>query len=293
MKILLATDGSHPAKEGENLVKTLFKRDVKIHVVTVAPEPRYDWLGPEDNLELVRADMPVLGGDQIAAESADRLAADGFEARSSASRGAPGPEILRELDRQGSDVVVLGASHNTWMGNLLLGSVSTFVLHHAPCSVLIAHRAPTEAGTILFGADGSDQADATLTLATKILDPSRSSFHVATAVADPWVSVAVYPPGLPFGSATENRNLENERMEHGWRVVERAGAQLREHGFKVEGEVLAGSATHQLLKESNNIAADLVIVGARGLGPVRRTLLGSVSDQLVRHVPATLVGRFN
>ena len=292
MNVLLATDGSQPAKEGEMLVKSLFKRDIKINVFTVAPEPQNDWLLAENNLELVRMDMPVLGGDQIAAEAAERFAGEGFEADSSASRGAPGPEILRQLDKQGADVVVLGASHNTWMGNLLLGSVSTFVLHHAPCSVLIAHRAPTEAGTILFGADGSEHANAALSLATKLLDASRCSFHIATVVIDPWVSVAVYPPGPPFGSAAQYRKLERERMEDGWRVVERASTQLRERGFKVEGAVLAGNTTHQLLKESDNIAADLVVVGSRGLGPVRRTLLGSVSDQLVRYGPATLVGRF-
>lgn len=177
------------------------------------------------------------------------------------------------------------------MGNLLLGSVSTFVLHHASCSVLVAHRGPTNTGNILFATDGSRHAEATMRLAAELLDPARCTFQVTTSVADPWMSIAVYPPGPPFGSVPESLSLEKERMEHGWRLVEAACTQLRKRGFKAEGSVLSGSATHQLLKESENSSADLVVVGSRGLGPVRRALLGSVSDQISRHVPATLVGR--
>jgi len=36
---------------------------------------------------------------------------------------------------------------------------------------------------------------------------------------------------------------------------------------------------------------DLVAVGSRGLGPIARAILGSVSDQVVRHSPAALIGR--
>lgn len=52
-----------------------------------------------------------------------------------------------------------------------------------------------------------------------------------------------------------------------------------------------GSPGPQLLKEAENVGADLVVVGSRGSGAVRRTLLGSVGDQVLRHAPATLIGR--
>jgi nucleotide-binding universal stress UspA family protein len=45
-----------------------------------------------------------------------------------------------------------------------------------------------------------------------------------------------------------------------------------------------------LLSEARAVGADLVVVGARGLGGLRRAI-GSVSDKLARHAPATLVGR--
>jgi len=46
-----------------------------------------------------------------------------------------------------------------------------------------------------------------------------------------------------------------------------------------------------LLEGAERREADLVVVGARGLGRFRAKMLGSVSDRLIRHAPATLVGR--
>jgi nucleotide-binding universal stress UspA family protein len=37
--------------------------------------------------------------------------------------------------------------------------------------------------------------------------------------------------------------------------------------------------------------ADIVVVGSRGLGAVERVAIGSVSDQIAREAPATLVAR--
>ena len=290
MEALFATDGAHPARTAESLVTSLFGRDVGIHAYTVSSDPRRDWLVPVEDLEHARMDVPVIGGDQVASEGADRLGAKGFEPSFASNRGAPGPEIVREAEAQGVGVIVLGASHHTWMGNLLLGSVSTYVLHHASCSVLVAHRPPLGSGTVLFGTDGSEQASSALSLATKLLDSSRCSFQVASAVVDPLAHVAVYPPRAFLGNTREYGELEKRRMDNTWDVVNQACGRLQALGFKADGTVLSGSPTHQLLKESDNVSADLVVVGARGRGPVSRGLFGSVSDQLVRHAPATLVG---
>jgi nucleotide-binding universal stress UspA family protein len=196
------------------------------------------------------------------------------------------------LETEKYDLAVLGAGHTTWAGNLLLGSVSIHVLHHAPCSVVVTHRAPTGSGRILLGIDGSHEAMKSARMATQILDRTKCSFMVANAVPHPWASIPVYPPGLPFGSHADYRALQEQQIEHAWHLVERTCGVLRGAGFDAEGAVLSGSAGPQLLKEAENLSADLVVVGSRGLGPMKRTILGSVSDQVMRHGPATLVGKF-
>ena len=291
MRILFATDGSTPAREGELLVQKLFAPASDIHVFTVAPELRYDWLGPVGYPELAHLDAPALSGDQVAAEAADRLGRAGFNVSSSATHGHPGTEILRMVGKEDIDLVVLGASHRTWLGNLLMGSVSTYVLHHAPCSVLVAHRSPTGSGKVLVGADGSDSAASAIQMVSEVLDRSRCSVKVATVVAQPWASSSAIYPHPPLLAPTLDYPSIEERIEQGWVLAKRAAEPLHSADFNVAEVVLVGSPENQLLKEADSISADLVVVGSRGHGPIRRTFLGSVSDQLVRHAPATLVGR--
>jgi nucleotide-binding universal stress UspA family protein len=73
--------------------------------------------------------------------------------------------------------------------------------------------------------------------------------------------------------------------------VERAAERLTAAGFGVDTQVVLGHPVKRLLAEIDNSGAALAIVGSRGLDAVDRAVLGSVSDQMVRHAPATLVGR--
>lgn len=60
------------------------------------------------------------------------------------AEGDPANEILKNIDREGSDLVILGARGLGALQRIFLGSTSQKVLNHAPCSVLIVHQAETE-----------------------------------------------------------------------------------------------------------------------------------------------------
>jgi len=294
MRVLYATDGSAPAREGEGLITSLFDRSkADIRVFAVTPEPTYDLLAPYGIPEPPAVDVPVLDADRVAETAAEHLIESGFTASPSTARGDPALEIMKTIGSEGPyDLVVLGASHTTWMGNLLLGRVSMHVLHHAPCSVVVTHRAPTGSGRVLVGADGSEGARSSFGTAAEVLDRDRCTVEVATVVSHPWMFAVTYPAGAFLGHAPDPQGLEKERIEQGRVIAQRASAEVSAAGFKVmEEAVLVGSPGHQLLEEADNIGADLVVVGSRGHGTLSRTLLGSVSDQVVRHGPATLVGR--
>lgn len=294
MKILFATDGSAPAREGEGLITSLFDRSgADVRVIAVTPEPTYDLLAPYGIVEPPNSDVPILDADRVARSAAEHLAESGFTASSTSARGDPALEIVKAIESDGSyGLVVLGASHTTWMGNLLLGRVSMYVLHHAPCSVVLTHRAPTGSGRILVGADGSEGARASLGSASEVLDRDRCTVEVATVVGQPWMLAAASPAGTFLGHASDAPGLERERVEQGRAIARRASDEAVAAGFEVmEEAVLIGSPGHQLLEEAENIGADLVVVGSRGHGAMSRTLLGSVSDQIARHAPAAFVGR--
>jgi len=293
MRILFATDGSAPAREGEGLITSLFDRSrADIHVIAVTPEPTYDLLAPYGIVQPPVSEVPVLDALRVAETAADHLAEDGFRVSPTSARGDPALEILKAIETDAFDLVVLGASHTSWMGNLLLGRVSMHVLHHAPCSVVVTHRAPTGTELVLIGADGSEGARSSIGSAAEVLDRGRCRIEVATVVSHPWMFAVTYPAGTFLGHIPDPPTLEKEKIEHGRVIARRASAEASAAGFKVmEEAVLVGRPGHQLLEEADNIGADLVVVGSRGHGAMSRTLLGSVSDQVARHAPATFVGR--
>lgn len=58
--------------------------------------------------------------------------------------GEPGPTICDVAERVGADVVVVGSHGHGWLQRVLIGSVSTHVLHHSPCPVLVMRLEDTD-----------------------------------------------------------------------------------------------------------------------------------------------------
>ena len=86
--------------------------------------------------------------------------------------------------------------------------------------------------------------------------------------------------------------LQVPKQEHRRELAEQAGhgtldAQLekiREMGVEVaEAHLLVGRADEGIVNLAEEISAGLIILGSRGVGLMRRALLGSVSESTMRH----------
>ena len=76
---------------------------------------------------------------------------------------------------------------------------------------------------------------------------------------------------------------------HAHQDVAVAHERLRERGVESEMKTAHGDPVEEILREAESGAYDLVVVGSRGLGPVGRLLLGSVSERLVRTAPCPVL----
>jgi nucleotide-binding universal stress UspA family protein len=130
-RILVAYDGSEASERALERVRR-FMKEADVAVVTVArpiyrAAPYTGYTDPEDEEEARRR--------LIAAR--DRLERDGIAASGYASVGDAAEEILRTAQVFAAELIVLGARSFGTIGRLVLGSVSTKVMHESQCDVLI------------------------------------------------------------------------------------------------------------------------------------------------------------
>jgi nucleotide-binding universal stress UspA family protein len=129
--VLIAYDGSEPSRRALDRVRT-FMPNASVAVVTVAPpvyrDPRLPKFADDDEEQRQRAAL---------AEAKALLAEGGIDARGAAPVGDAADEIVRIAKESGADLVVLGARGLNPLKRLVLGSVSTKVLHEAPSDVLV------------------------------------------------------------------------------------------------------------------------------------------------------------
>ncbi|PVD25156.1 hypothetical protein C0Q70_15654 [Pomacea canaliculata] len=65
--------------------------------------------------------------------------------------------------------------------------------------------------------------------------------------------------------------------------LETLGNKLKSHGIGGKVKSVGGSAGEVICKVANDERANLIVIGSRGMGTIRRTLLGSVSDYVMHH----------
>lgn len=141
MKILLALDGSTPARAAVNAVKYHFwPPGTTIRVFTAASStfslwPEYDFIEYEALLRAAEKES-----ESVAKQGAAELAALSAKVETVVRQGDPRHAIIEEARSWGADLIVLGSHGRTGLARALMGSVAEYVVRHAPCSVEVARE---------------------------------------------------------------------------------------------------------------------------------------------------------
>lgn len=292
MRVLFATDGSVSALEAERLIDKIADRDrVDITVLSVVPTG----FPQVKDLPLMMDPLPSRRDDALALVDAvvERFLAAGFKATGRILEGSPGEEIVDLVEDDWHDLTVVGAGGRNWVGQRLLGSVSSHVLHSTPNSVMLVHSTlPKGENTrVLVCTDGSQGANIALNAYMALADPTRCdtvAMSVEPVPLDDFIPTFPIPPML---DPEVVERLTQEAEERAARHATTAATHLRDNHFTSTEKSMLGHPASSLLDEADGGSYGLVVVGSRGQGPIRRALLGSVSDKLARHTRAALVGR--
>lgn len=159
----------------------------------------------------------------------------------------------------GADLLVVGARGEGLLKALHLGSTADYLLHHPPAPLLVAKRAMATK-TVLVASDGSPH--------------SRVAMDALCAM--PWLDTVGSVEAVTVVGADEDVDADGILDEA---VSLLAGAGPEPTARRLEQ---SGSAASTLLDHAQHVGADLLVLGTRGLGPIRRALVGSTATAVTQ-----------
>lgn len=137
---------------------------------------------------------------------------------------------------------------------------------------------------VLLAIDGSASSETACRLVGSLAWPEGTILDVV-AVVEP----SVYTLGMTATPMEAPLVEEADEAEAMHAVVTKAAAALEAPGRIVRRTVLHGRPATTIVHVADSIRAELVVVGSRGLGPLRAMLLGSVSAEVVDHAPCPVL----
>src|SRR5215213_2482524 len=126
---------------------------------------------------------------------------------------------------------------------------------------------------ILFASDASEDSELAATTAVALANITGSELHVlhvAPAFPDYFEPS---DPDEPGPTEREGRRILDEQVKK----IENVG------GTVAQSHLRMGGAAEEVIDLSEELKTGLIVLGSRGRGRIRRALMGSVSDSVVRH----------
>ena len=133
--------------------------------------------------------------------------------------------------------------------------------------------------SILLATDGSEETTLAARTAIDIADKTGSELHIIlVGLSVSYVGMGPLEIADIPGPAQEELNQEAQRLLNAQaRWIEANG------GTVAEAHLRIGKPDEEIVSQAEELGAGLIVIGSRGLGGIRRALMGSVSDSVVRH----------
>ena len=137
---------------------------------------------------------------------------------------------------------------------------------------------------ILLAIDGSEEAELAALKAVELADGTDSELHVA--------HVGVVPTFLrsDFGTRGYDGKLYEEIEEESRELLRKLSWRVKVAGGTVAGEHLRmGAVDLEITGLAKELGVDLIVMGCRGHGGIRRAIEGSISEAVIRRAPCPVL----
>ncbi len=274
--VLVPTDGSPVADTaGEYGCALANQFDADLHVVSVSEEG-----------SLIGSDEAVDGQGAVGSV-ADRAADAGVDATTAVLEqdGAIHRELLDYADDHDVDIIVMGTHGRSGVDRFLVGSVAEQTLRESLVPVVTVHEETDlepALDRLLVPTDGSDSALAAVDHAIELAIETEARLHV--------VHVGDRPP-IEHESRTVDVLDPDDTV--GIAAVDDALERVRDSGLEtIDVSITGGRVDQSILAIAAERDASAIVMGTHGRTGIRRYLLGSTTERMVRfaNVPVFAIG---
>jgi nucleotide-binding universal stress UspA family protein len=277
-KVLIGYDGSPEGEDALGLGRSLSQvLDARPIVTTVIAHPHH--ATNEDKLD----EAVIKFSEPLFANARERL--DGLDVITRpVVDDSPAAAIYELTDWETPTLIVIGSSRRGRSGRVQVGTLGGSLLSGVHCSVAVAPRGYADGASGLerigVAVDGSGESRRALSAAAYLAGQANAPLQVLSVMEEPHYVLG----GLlsPLGPA-EYREYKEKESE---RVYDKARSRVPEE-IAMEPLLLHGEPAEILAQRAGDL--DLLVLGSRGYGPVKGTLLGSVSTRVMTAAPCPVM----
>jgi nucleotide-binding universal stress UspA family protein len=200
------------------------------------------------------------------------------------------PVILKRAPKR-DGLMVVGSQGLGALDRFMFGSVSTKLIQHATCPVLVVKDEAVPLRRITLAIDGSSASAQALEFVLTRFQPDRSTgkggrmpIHVSViyVMAPRFLAPITIKSTIPWIKSPELK-------EATLKLIDQSVRKLIKARFTAEPVYQLGKPAEEIMKAAVKHDADLIVMGAQGLGAIDRFLLGSVSTRVVQHATCAVL----
>jgi nucleotide-binding universal stress UspA family protein len=271
-----------------------------VFVRAIPPQPAYAEAlltlagSGADGVERIRDEWVAVAQADMD-EAADLIAGSGVTTERLILEGEPEDAIVAAADERGVDMIAMASHGRGAIGRAIFGSVADRVTRTSTVPVLVLrtpHDEATDDGPverIMVPLDGSELATEALPVAVEVAQAMGVPVFVVRAI-DPVANIPVARGNFGVSPTVTSELAERiwqETEAEATKTVSDAVAHLQTKGIDASGATLSGSPYFAISDATE--PGDLLVLTSHGRGGVRRWLLGSVAEKLVREAPVPVL----
>lgn len=267
-KILVPVDKSGSSLVSQEIAALVAKKtDASVTVLHVVP--RVSFGGPQT------AALILSGLDQeaqrIVGEARELFIEEKVEVKGEVLHEEDVAEAILEFSADNFDLIVIGGRGENEKGPNALGSVTKKVIMHTSCPTMIVKKVST-LSNMLVCVDGSEHAMKALNYALGLAEKMGSRMTL-----------------LNVQETRLHKASPDAAMELGGRVLTESLAPVKRRKLAAERRLEFGVPSDVIVDVAEKGNHDLIVLGSRGLGAIKRFLLGSVSDDVSYKVKCSVL----